>query len=76
VPLSYKAEDGYKLGRWVTNQRVTKDGMTLDRRQRLEGLPGWSWNVFSDKWEEGFSHLKEFFRTTAALQSIFNLHDR
>jgi superfamily II DNA or RNA helicase len=60
VPISYKAEDGYKLGRWVTNQRVTKDEMTLDRRQRLEGLPGWSWNVFSDKWEEGFSHLKEF----------------
>ena len=60
VPISYKAEDGYKLGRWVTNQRVTKDKMTLDRRQRLEGLPGWSWDVFSDKWEEGFSYLKEF----------------
>ena len=60
VPISYKAEDGYKLGRWVTNQRVTKDKMKLDRRQRLEGLPGWSWDVFSDKWEEGFSHLKEF----------------
>ena len=60
MPISYKAEDGYKLGRWVTNQRVTKDKMKLDRRQRLEGLPGWSWDVFSDKWEEGFSHLKEF----------------
>jgi hypothetical protein len=60
VPISYKAEDGYKLGRWVTNQRVTKDKMKLDRRQRLEGLPGWSWDVFSDKWEEGFSHLKKF----------------
>ena len=43
--------------------------MDLDRRQRLEALPGWSWDVLSDQWEEGFSHLKRVFRTRGALPS-------
>ena len=42
------------------SQRETKDTMEPDRRQRLEALPGWSWDVLSDQWEEGFSHLKQF----------------
>jgi superfamily II DNA or RNA helicase len=59
VPLRYKCEDGYPLGTWVQGNRLNE---TLDcnRRQRLEALPGWSWEPRSDLWETGFAHLKAF----------------
>jgi hypothetical protein len=60
VPRGYKAEDGYRLGLWVANQRKARATMKIDHRRRLEALPGWSWQPNSDQWEEGFAHLKQF----------------
>ena len=67
----YKTDDGYRLGQWVAVREAAKDTMDPDRRQRLEALPGWSWDVLSDKWEEGFSHLKAVFRTRGSLPSAY-----
>jgi hypothetical protein len=43
VPAKYK-ENGYRLGQWVSVQRVNKDTLSAERRQRLDEL-GFVWSV-------------------------------
>ena len=60
VPLLYKTSSGYPLGNWTSRQRKKQDSMPADRKARLDALPGWSWGVYADQWEEGIGHLVEF----------------
>ena len=55
VPKSYIV-DGYRLGRWVLRQRNkhAKGTLDADRQRRLQEVPGWTWDLRADKWEEGF----------------------
>jgi hypothetical protein len=54
--------DGYLLGRWCSKQRTrnAKGLLEKNRWSRLDALPGWSWDVHADRWEEGYSHLLLF----------------
>ena len=52
LPSSFRLQDRRRLSaRSVgsVNKEQTKDRWIPDRRQRLEALPGWSWDVLSDQ---------------------------
>jgi superfamily II DNA or RNA helicase len=53
------SEAGYPLGNWVGTQRGTKENLSRDRIQRLDAI-GFVWDVFHEKWEEGFGYLLKF----------------
>ena len=61
-PLAIHEEQGFRLGVWVSAQRSYYGRCELEqeRVRRLEALPGWTWDRFADRWEEGFSHLLAF----------------
>jgi superfamily II DNA or RNA helicase len=55
-------EDGFKLGAWVSEQRVNREKMSPERRDRLESITGWSWNAVADSWSEHLVALQAFGR--------------
>lgn len=59
VPSELVDDDGYRLGWWTIWQRTLyRDGeLDADRVQRLSRLPGWSWDVRTDQWEQGFAEV-------------------
>jgi hypothetical protein len=60
VHQHFVTSDGFRLGRWLVNQRTAKDNMPATRKKRLESLKGWAWNAFDENWELGFRLLIEF----------------
>ena len=58
VPQLFKV-DGFGLGAWVNTQRQRKKRLTKDEIIRLETL-GFSWDPFSQRWEEAFAQLQKF----------------
>jgi hypothetical protein len=49
---------------WINSQRTDHANGTLeaDREHRLQDLPGWTWDPYADKWEEGFSRLLHYVK--------------
>jgi len=51
--------NGVHLGSWVSNQRLHKSRLTSEQIARLDSI-GFSWDPFTEIWEEAFSALKKF----------------
>jgi len=49
-----------KLSAWVIMQRALMSDMLPARRALLEGLPGWTWDVFDDQWGKRYLRLREY----------------
>ena len=60
VPVRH-VELGFKLGQWVTVQRVQRKDLPPARRRQLEVLK-FVWNTFGAAWDEKIDALKEFKR--------------
>ena len=56
--------DGYRLGSWVTTQRVAyhRANLSAEQQRRLEDLPGWSWSLRADEWEEHYVQLLDYIK--------------
>lgn len=59
VPVNSR-EGNFSLGRWVVKQRTHRDDMDLDRKRRLEEVPGWTWTPLDDEWERGYALLLDY----------------
>lgn len=65
VPVRYVCPDGYKLGAWISKQRIRRNqpdnGGRLSPEQlyKLNSL-GFVWNAQDAAWLEGFSHAEEY----------------
>ena len=74
VSDGYRTQDGFQLGRWVSYQRIAfgNSKLSLDRRRRLESVPGWVWDVLSDNWDRRYEEVATYARdhgTSAVPQS-------
>ena len=47
-------EHEVKLGPWVNEQRCERRNLSPERVAQLEALPGWSWTVSQDIWDERY----------------------
>ena len=64
---NYVDENGLKLGQWVRWLRTQRTKLDEEKINLLENLPGWSWTVIDNRWQERFDELKKFVDNNGAL---------
>ena len=67
VPVKYETEDGFKLGKWISNLRdqyqngEKRTVLTPVRIQRLNEI-GMQWDVHSVRWEQNYLEALRYYR--------------
>ena len=62
MPEYFITDDGFKLGSWLEQQRVAyKAGFLSRRRKFLLNELGIKWNPRSDKWDDNYYMLEEYY---------------
>lgn len=58
----YRTASGRALGQWVGRQRrAYRTGvLPSERIARLESAPGWTWNAFEERWDQGLAELRRY----------------
>ena len=65
-------EKGVILYNWIAKQRSNKPALTDEQRSRLDSI-GFSWDPFSEQWEEGFSALQTFHKREGHCRVLRNV---
>lgn len=60
VPQRYETNCGHRLGLWVGTQRAKMSDLPAGRKERLESIAGWVWDVREAEWEERFHELEVY----------------
>lgn len=60
--VDYVTDDDRQLGRWVASQRVlrTQGLLSAERVAALDRVPGWTWDVQDNQWQEGLARLRTY----------------
>lgn len=56
----HKEPDGFYLGAWVASNRAKRLDLDKEQTDRLEALPGWTWNALDERWESAFRCLEKY----------------
>jgi superfamily II DNA or RNA helicase len=64
VSRDFKTKDGLNLGAWVKDQRQRRETLFPIRRNRLNSIKEWSWDLLADQWESNFNLLENYSKET------------
>ena len=62
--------DGVHLGSWIANQRTAyhKSRLTPEQVERLERLPGWTWDAQKEGWDQALAALARYAARTGSAE--------